>query len=218
MNIVQKLCHPTNYSPGRTQPIKYIVIHYTANNGDTALGNASYFARKPYLRASAGYFVDENDKYQSVRDSNTAWHCGADTTYVHPKCRNSNSIGVELCSRRDIKGHYYFADGTVKNAIELTRYLMDKHGVGVDCVLRHYDVTGKICPAPFVGDESQWVEFKSKLVKGDEEVPDWMQKIMDRSVAAGLIEPNKHNPNENATKWFVLGIGLAILKIMGRDV
>ena len=61
------------------------------------------------IGASAHYFVDENSVYQSVEDKNIAWHCGA-KKYKHSTCRNS--IGVELCSRKDSNGNYYFKDKT----------------------------------------------------------------------------------------------------------
>ena len=57
-----KPCHPANYSDQKrtkTQ-IKYIVVHYTANDGDTAAGNLAYFARET-VKASAHYFVDEKE-------------------------------------------------------------------------------------------------------------------------------------------------------------
>ncbi len=142
------------------------MIHYTANNGDTAAGNAKYFASNANLRASAHYFVDENEIYQSVHDSDIAWHCGADTSYMHPECRNANALGIELCSRQDANGNYYFASETVINALELAKTKMDEYGIGIACVLRHYDVTGKNCPAPFVEDENQWTAFKTRLAEG----------------------------------------------------
>ena len=36
----------------------------------------------------------------------------------------------------------------------LTRYLMNKYGVPASHVIRHYDVTGKICPNPYVYNTS----------------------------------------------------------------
>ena len=78
--------------------IRYIVIHFTANDGDTAKNNADYFARED-ISTSAHYFVDEDEVWQSVRDQDIAWHCGTRGTYYHPYCRNANSIGIELCSR-----------------------------------------------------------------------------------------------------------------------
>ena len=37
-------CNTDNYRAGRTQPVRYIVMHYTANNGDTAQNNCDYYA------------------------------------------------------------------------------------------------------------------------------------------------------------------------------
>jgi len=58
------------------------VIHYTANNGDTAEGNANYF-HSINRGASANYFVDEKEIYQVVPDNYVAWHCGAKTYKPH---------------------------------------------------------------------------------------------------------------------------------------
>ena len=149
-----------NFDIGSINRIKYIVVHFTANNGDTAYGNTNYF--KSYRGASAHYFVDENSAYQSVEDKNIAWHCGA-KKYKHSTCRNSNSLGVELCSRKDSKGNYYFMDKTVDNAVELIKMLMAKYNVPIANVIRHYDVTGKNCPEPFVKNIEAWQNFKNRL-------------------------------------------------------
>lgn len=45
---------------------------------------------------------------------------------------------------------WYFEEATVNAAIELTKYLMQKYGVPASNVIRHHDVTGKICPNPYV--------------------------------------------------------------------
>ena len=68
--------HSSNYARGRTAPILWIVVHYTANDGDTDTNNAHYF-QGAGRGASAHYFVDEDSITQTVRDSDTAWHCGA---------------------------------------------------------------------------------------------------------------------------------------------
>ena len=149
-----------NFNNGSINRIKYIVVHFTANNGDTAYGNTNY--SKSYRGASAHYFVDENNIYQSVEDKNIAWHCGA-KKYKHSTCRNSNSLGVELCSMKDSKGNFYFMDKTVDNAVELVKMLMAKYNVPIANVIRHYDVTGKNCPEPFVRDIKAWQNFKNRL-------------------------------------------------------
>lgn len=42
---------------------------------------------------------------------------------------------------------------------------MDKYGVPADHVIRHYDVTGKVCPNPYVYNTTShtWDEFKRKI-------------------------------------------------------
>ena len=101
-NIAFKQAHSGNYrrAARRKGDIRYLVIHFTANDGDTAKNNADYFARAE-ISTSAHYFVDENEVWQSVRDADIAWHCGTRGVYFHPYCRNANSIGIELCSRKN---------------------------------------------------------------------------------------------------------------------
>ena len=160
-----KESHSSNFRIGRTDSIKYIVIHYTANNGDTAKNNADYYERE-IVKASAHYFVDENEIWQSVKEGDTAYHCGANT-YRHATCRNTNSIGIEMCSRKLPDGNYYIKQDVVDRAIELTKELMAKYDIPAENVIRHYDVTGKICPAPMVNDPAQWNAFKQQLVKSN---------------------------------------------------
>ena len=105
---------------------------------------------------------DETGCGQSVKDMDIAWHCGANQ-YKHPDCRNANSIGMELCSRKDSKGNYYFLDQTVYNAAALARQLMQTYGIDRVHVLRHYDVTGKRCPAPMVDTPTLWENFLNLL-------------------------------------------------------
>ena len=175
MQINKLLANSGNYSKGRRESIKYIVVHYTANNGDTAKGNCNYSATGG-RNASAHYFVDENSIYQSVADNDTAWAVGAKAnSYVHADCRNNNSISVEMCSRIGADGKYYIKEATISNAVELVKELMIKHNVPITNVLRHYDVTGKNCPEPFVRNAAQWTAFKKRLE--DEEMEKTKIKI-----------------------------------------
>ena len=67
-NIAFKQAHSGNYRRAARgkEDIRYLVIHFTANDGDTAKNNADYFARAE-ISTSAHYFVDENEVWQSVR-------------------------------------------------------------------------------------------------------------------------------------------------------
>ena len=172
MRNINRLISGYNFNPGSVSRIKYIVIHYVGGLSG-AQANCKYFAGGN-RNASAHYFVDHNGEiWQCVEDANIAWHCGA-KSYKHGECRNANSIGIELCVRKRNTASqgatdkdWYFEDATVEAAAELTRYLMDKYGVPADHVIRHYDVTGKICPNPYVYNTTAhtWDEFK-RLISG----------------------------------------------------
>ena len=192
-------CNMANYRAGRTQPVRYIVMHYTANNGDTAKNNCDYYHRVGGLQASAHYFVDEHGAMQSVREGDTAWHCGA-RAYWHPECRNGNSIGIEMCSRKRADGSYYILPETVANAAALAKDIMQRYGIDTEHVVRHYDVTGKRCPMPWVDDPAQWTAFKDMLKQNDNdeeedvmrynsinEVPDWARGTIEEMMNEGLI-------------------------------
>lgn len=169
VNILRKLT-PYNFTAMSNKKNRYIVIHYTGATG-TAKNNAVYFARQK-LQASAHYFVDENEVWQSVEDKDRAWHCGGGLQgknghAFYGICTNSNSIGIEMCVKKDANGEWYFEEGTVENAVDLVKMLMKKHNIPIDRVIRHYDVTGKNCPAPYI-DESSWASFKRKVLTDEE--------------------------------------------------
>jgi len=162
-----------NFKKGRPAIIKYIVVHYTANDGDTDEGNGKYF-NGYYRGASAHYFVDEDSVTQVVKDSDVAWHCNDTQKYTNGGatfkrlCNNNNSLGIELCSDK-IGSEYILTADTQKNAQELIKGLMSEHNVLIDNVIRHFDVSGKICPEPFVAHPEQWVAFKSKLLNSNKD-------------------------------------------------
>lgn len=161
-----KLSNSANYGGARnTANIKYIVIHYTANNGDTDTGNGSYFSNNK-VGAGAHYFVDEDSCTQSVPDNKIAYHCETRGMPFKCSCRNANSIGIEMCSDI-VNGKYVITEQTKLNAVILTKWLMQKYNVPVNKVIRHYDVCGKICPEPWVRNVDEWNDFKNRLEEND---------------------------------------------------
>ena len=156
--------------------IKYIVIHYVGALGD-AKANAEYYG-STYVGASADFFVGHSGDIWQANDyyNYYSWHCGGGLqgTGGHKFfgiCTNQNSIGIELCVRkRSTKTmnatdrDWYFEDATVASAALLVRQLMQELDVDIHHVIRHYDVNGKICPNPFVMDESKWGAFKKLIV------------------------------------------------------
>lgn len=210
-----------NYGNRRnTKHIKYIVIHYTANDGDTDESNARYF-QNHIVQASAHYFVDDNSITQSVPDNFVAWSVGGKkypstaTTgggKWYGKCTNNNSISVELC---DVirNGKYDFTEQTLVNAAELVQLLMKKYDVPVENVIRHFDVVGKICPRPFVENEKAWENFKERLVEIMEkvyntmkELPSWAEPTIQKLIDKGYLSGGSDGLGltETAVKVFVV--------------
>lgn len=192
MEVVKWLIN-CNYRKNRTSKIKYIVVHYTAglssksNNAINTVKNTFNIKGK---NASAHYVVDDYNIIQCVEDYDTAYHCGTTGTYKHKECRNANSIGIEICSNykggipsgktyNDLKAtdpNWYFTEKSLKNAEELIAELCKKYNIPMVNVIRHYDVTGKTCPAPFVNGNgfNDWLRFKKNILniieKGEKEV------------------------------------------------
>lgn len=157
-------CNTGNYNNTAERDIKYLVAHYTGNKKDVAVNNAKYFT-SPKRGASAHFFVDDSSIYQSVELRDVAWHCGTKGKYYHSKCRNSNSIGIEMCCTA---GNYKISETTKINAAYLFAYLCNTLGIKateVDTyVVRHYDVTHKSCPAQMVSNNgSEWADFKNMI-------------------------------------------------------
>ena len=147
---VHRMISKVNFSDSNRKPeqIKYLVKHYVGATGG-AEANCKYFYDK-FRGASSHFFVGHNGEiWQCVEENDTAWHVGA-SKYKHKECRNSNSIGVELCVKKDADGKWYYTEETKKAAVQLFAYLMEKYNIDAEHVLRHYDVTGKACGEPDV--------------------------------------------------------------------
>ena len=160
----------SNYGAYRDlSKIKYIVWHYTANDGDTDESNAIFF-KSANRNASAHYFVDDDSVTISVPDTYIAWSVGGSrySNYqstggasLYKICTNANSINIELCDTNK-NGKYDVSEKTLANAIELTRMLMAKYNIPISNVIRHFDVTGKSCPAYYI-DNNVWNQVKNKI-------------------------------------------------------
>lgn len=119
---VQKKITKVNRTILTSKKNEWIIIHYVGGVS-TAHANAIYFENSN-RKASANYFVDENEIWQVVENKDAAWHIGANKYYN--SARNNNSIGIEMCCKLK-NGIWYFDDKTIQNTIELTRYLMKKY-------------------------------------------------------------------------------------------
>ena len=170
MKMTTKYAKSISY--GNKRPlsnIKYIVIHYTGNKGDTAQNNLDYFANGNTRQAGAHFFVDKKGKVgKSIAMNRTAWAVGGDhrsgrkgEAAYFGKCTNANSVSIELCDMC-LKTNWEQMYATRK----LVKYIQSKCP-NAKTIIRHWDVNGKDCPAPFTGNGNEkWTEFKRFITVG----------------------------------------------------
>lgn len=142
--------------PGiESDPITGIVIHYTANPGSTAQNNRDYFEglKDSHETSVSSHFVVglDGEIIQCVPTWELAYASNS---------RNHDTVSIESC-HPDETGK--FTDKTYESLVQLTAWLCQKFGLNQNDVIRHYDVTGKICPKYFVEDEDAWELFKGDV-------------------------------------------------------
>ena len=213
--LKEHLANKSNYGSKRAlSTIKYIVIHYTSNDGDTDENNGKYFANN-VVNASAHYFVDDDSVTRSVPDNYVAWSVGGNK---YSNCAstgggkfygiatNNNTLSIEICD--DVKnGVVYPSAATIENVIAFTKAKMNEYGIPKENVIRHFDVTGKSCPAYWVDDAKWKAEFWNRLgsatvnssatTTGTTNVP-FLVKV--DKVEKGDVLNIRKEPNANATK------------------
>ena len=152
MNIVELIqASGANYTSGRGgHAIDGMAVHYTATTA-SAHNNLVYFSR-PGAQASAHLFVDKDGTIrQSVRFEDTAWAVGN-------FAENQRTVSVEVVSAGED-----FTEAQIVALAEIYAYLRASYGI--TRVIRHYDVTGKLCPAPYV-NEAKWAALKARILGG----------------------------------------------------
>lgn len=178
--------------------IKYLAIHFTAGSNSKqgkALSEYNTFITR---EASADFCVDDKDIVQFNPDLNN-YYCWAvgdkgnnnNGGSLRGKATNKNTISIEICStckpattdsvnKPNHKG-WSFSEESLQNAIKLAKIIINKYNIPLENVIRHYDITGKLCPG-IIGwnneliydinlkkytsnrsDESEWIKFKNNL-------------------------------------------------------
>ena len=226
--IKEQLANSGNYGGSRNaSQIRYLVYHYTGNDGDRAANNAKYFQNN-IVKASAHYFVDDTTVWRSVPDLKVAWSVGgskyanADKTgggTMYGVISNTNSLSIEMCDTIR-NGVYQASEATLANAAALGRALMEKYGIPIENVYRHFDVTGKHCPSYLVNAQ-KWAEFKKRLeVKIMDNTPSPAHKEgVEWAIANGILTGNSEEDlmlSQPVTRQQMCTMLYRFWKLMGR--
>lgn len=158
---------PLDCTPNKGRKIEYIVLHYSAtvlSKSGTAKNVCAWWNKDPG-QASADFVVDDDEiwQYNPDLDNYYCWHCGGRKLNYGPApykgiATNKNSIGIEMCSYRNDKNSdataeadgWYISDKVISNTKKLVNMLCKQYNLQSDRIITHFDVTGKLCPRPFV--------------------------------------------------------------------
>lgn len=139
------------------EEVNGIVIHYVGNPGTTAAQNHSFFtnlAQTGETYASSHFLVGLDGEVLQNVPLNEVAYCSNQ--------RNDDTISIECC-HPDETGKFY--DSTYQTLVNLCAYLCVEFDLKPDDVIRHYDVTGKICPKYFVDYPEKWEDFHKDVKK-----------------------------------------------------
>ena len=150
-----------------------VVVHYVANPGSSAQANRNYFAQlseqtvppteetltpddnAPKLTYASSHFIIDMDGsiIQCVPLSEISY-CSNQ--------RNIDTIAIEVC-HPDETGE--FTEESYASLVRLTRWLCETYTLTGNDLLRHYDITEKLCPLYYVEHPSAWETFKQEVDK-----------------------------------------------------
>jgi N-acetylmuramoyl-L-alanine amidase len=174
--------------------VRGIVMHYTANPGASAENHIKYFGetmiqqndefikqgkRNKLRYASAHIFVDKDSARLAIPFNEVAYHANESACRI-PKLKastpdyvggnaNLTTIGIEMCIEKDGTLH----PETVKRAAAIVAELCKKFRLNpLTDIYRHYDVTHKNCPAPWVANPTAFINFKNEVNKLIVETPE----------------------------------------------
>lgn len=178
----------------------YLAIHFTAGSNSNPGKALSVYNTFVSREASADFAVDDRDMVQFNPDIGN-YYCWAVADKKNPyssggtlygKATNKNTISIEICSTCvpattaavSAANHvgWSFTEAALDNAARLAKIIMKKYNIPIERVVRHYDISGKLCPGitgwnnetvydingKATKDKStsvKWEEFKKRLMK-----------------------------------------------------
>jgi len=135
--------------------VNNIVVHYLGNPGTTGQENRDYFdslANSGEEYASTHFIIGLEGEIIQLIPLDEISYCSND--------RNYDTVAIECC-HPDESGVY--TDATYESLVLLTAWLCEYFDLDYTDIIRHYDVTGKICPRAFVENADYYYSFKTDV-------------------------------------------------------
>lgn len=144
--------------PGEpTDDIVGIVIHYVGNPGTSAKANRNYFAglaKSGATYASSNFIIGLDGEIIECVPLGEIAYCSNN--------RNHDTVSIECC-HPDETGE--FTPETYESLLRLCRYITELYNIEPENVIRHHDVTGKLCPLYYVEHEDAWKQLVDDIFK-----------------------------------------------------
>ncbi len=173
-----------------------IVIHHAASSFTTTWQNIQDWHLKNGWAGIGYHYVIHADGsiYRGRPEDKAGAHAYQDAKH------EANSDGIGIC----LVGDFMLtqpATPQLDSLVELVRDIWTRYP---DIpVVGHREVMATSCP----GDRFPWAELRLRLEVGKKVAEQWKLDIIERAKKAGLITED-HDPDEPATKWFVLAVFL----------
>ena len=165
--------------------VNTLVIHYVGNAGSSAMDNRNYFEslKDSQARSASSHFVIglDGEIVQCIPLSEMAYAT---------KNRNPDTISIECCHPGE---DGQFNEYTYWSLVELSAWLCLKFHLDPQGILRHYDVTQKLCPLYYVEHPDEWQKLKDTIEVRLSEL-----KAEEAEAAATVTEPTASSTESTA--------------------
>lgn len=178
---------------------KRIVLHHSASGLDTTIHDINRWHLNNGWSGIGYHYVIYPDGtiYRGRPENKAGAHAYQDSKH------EANSDGIGIC----MIGNFQTSNPTEAQMSSVVWLIGDIHSRYPNIpVIGHKDVMATACP----GKLFPWDELRKRL-GGDKMAESWKEKIIDDAIEAGLIT-ERHDPDEPASKWFVLAVLLNATK------
>lgn len=177
---------------GAIRSYDFLVVHHSASGDVSAETIDKWHKNNGYIGIGYHYVIRQDGSVEKGRPDDKA---GA-------QCYGYNDRSLGVC----LAGDFTAAKPTPAQFDTLVSLLTELKGrYPAAKVMRHSDLCSTSCP----GAGFPWDELQQKLQGGN--TVDWKQQIINEAKSYGLITED-HDPDEAASKWFVLAIAIRVLK------
>lgn len=171
---------------------QYLAIHFTAGSNSNPGRAQSVYNTFVQRSASADFAVDDRDMVQfnpdiknyycwAVGDSKNKYSSGGS---LYGKATNKNTISIEICSTCtpatstavSAANHsgWSFTDAALENAVKLSKIIMKTYNIPIERVVRHYDISGKLCPGIIGWNNETIYDINGKATKEKSNSDKWL--------------------------------------------